>query len=158
MDGRTGRGSTAKERMPPAGLDQRERKFASSLTFAKALSSRSFSSQFYSSSGTPPLTAATIRSCTRFSEESRRLTSGRNAVDRSLIPDLLGKLFFSLSLSLIFSAFENGWVLSILPIGGTESGHGWKEIESTNSLRRYHRSSSVPSHLMKTDQSHQGSG
>ena len=59
------------------------RNFYYSLTFSKALSLRS------SSSWTLPLTAATIRSCTRFSEESRRrLTFGN--------PDLLAKLFFSL--------------------------------------------------------------
>ena len=43
------------------------------------------SALFVLASGTLPLTAATIRSCTRFSEESRRLTSGMPSIGASFL-------------------------------------------------------------------------
>lgn len=117
------------------------RKFAYSLTFAKALSLRSLEYLLSSSSGTLPLTAATIRSCTRFSEEShRRLTFGMPSISASF---LISSLSFSSlgSISLIggliyllfFSAFSLNANRAIALIRVVCSG------VSQDALRQRHR-------------------
>ena len=102
---------------------------------------RAFS--IYSSSGTLPLTAATIRSCTRFSEESRRrLTFGMPSISASFLISSLS--FSSLSrfhffdLLCFFFEFPLPWTSHLTDEKGPESFKA-KEVTITASQTKWIR-------------------